>query len=136
MNIEFSGRLNLQKLGHVISGSKFCVVPSLWYENMPYSILEAFSYGKTVVASRIGGIPEIVTKNVNGELFEPGNIMDFCEKINHLWKNPGISDRLGKKAKNDVERKYNSFIHYKKLMSAYKRVIRTRKINYFIRSRT
>ena len=57
------------------------VVPSIWEENNPLAILEAFAAGVPVVASRIGGIPEIVSHGTNGLLFEPGNVDDLARAL-------------------------------------------------------
>jgi glycosyltransferase involved in cell wall biosynthesis len=119
-NIELLGYLNQSKLSRTISNSSFIVVPSLWYENMPYSILEAFAHGKPVVASKIGGIPEIVRSGKNGFLVEPGKSKEFAKKIQFLWNRPKLLKKLGLRAKNDVENKYNSQMHYNKLMGLYK----------------
>jgi glycosyltransferase involved in cell wall biosynthesis len=60
LKIQFLGHKNQNELKEIIKNSLAVVVPSLWYENCPLSILEAFSFGKTVIASNLGGIPELV----------------------------------------------------------------------------
>src|SRR5262249_53249113 len=57
------------------------VVPSIWAENSPLVIGEAFLAGLPVVASRIGGIPEIVADGRNGLLFEPGDASDLARSL-------------------------------------------------------
>ena len=47
--------------------------PSEWYENCPFSVIESQMYATPVVASDIGGIPELIKENVTGVLFEAGN---------------------------------------------------------------
>ncbi len=49
------------------------LVPSLWCENAPLAVIEAAAYGLSVVASRIGGIPELVREGRTGLLFPPGD---------------------------------------------------------------
>ncbi|MEM1805007.1 MAG: glycosyltransferase family 4 protein [Nanopusillaceae archaeon] len=70
----------------------FIVVPSIWYENFPTVVIEANYFGKPVIASKIGGIPEIVKPKLNGDLFAPGNtgeltikILEFINNINY-WR--------------------------------------------------
>ena len=106
-----------------IAGSLFVIVPSLWYENMPYTILESYSLGKPVVASRIGGIPEIVEDVKNGLLFKPGDSNDLAKKIRLLWNNPKIAERLGREGLKTVKKKFSPEVHYKKLIGIYERVI-------------
>ncbi|MEK7203249.1 MAG: glycosyltransferase, partial [Patescibacteria group bacterium] len=62
------------------------VIPSIWFENMPFSLLESLAIGKIVIASRIGGIPEIIKDGVNGILFDPNNSDDLAKKINQSQK--------------------------------------------------
>nr|MBP7061112.1 glycosyltransferase [Candidatus Moranbacteria bacterium] len=60
------------------------VVPSEWYENTPYALLETLSSGTPVIAARIGSLPERVRDGYNGFLFAPGDVKDLAEKITQL----------------------------------------------------
>ena len=123
-NLEFLGRLDKKDLEKYITNSLFCVVPSLWYENMPYSVLEAFALGKPVIASRIGGLPELVKNGENGYLFKPGGVSDLINKIIKLLENPELIRKMGEKARKDAEKKYTPEIHYRRLIMLYKKAIR------------
>jgi GT2 family glycosyltransferase/glycosyltransferase involved in cell wall biosynthesis len=70
------------------------VVPSIWEENSPLVIREAFAAGVPVVASRIGGIPETVAHDVNGLLFEPGSVEDLTRQLRRLIDEPDLLVRL------------------------------------------
>jgi GT2 family glycosyltransferase/glycosyltransferase involved in cell wall biosynthesis len=70
------------------------VVPSTWPENSPLVIHEAFLAGIPVIASRIGGIPEVVSDGRNGLLFEPGNASDLARVIKRLLDDPALYYRL------------------------------------------
>ena len=70
------------------------VVPSIWEENSPIVIREAFAAGVPVIASRIGGIPETVTDEVNGLLFEPGDVGDLARQLRRLIEEPDLLPRL------------------------------------------
>ena len=56
-NIRMLGYLNKEKLKDVLRKSSFIILPSICYENSPYSIIEAQAIGKAVICSKIGGIP-------------------------------------------------------------------------------
>ena len=72
-NIIFYNKLNTEYLNKIYLNSDILIFPSLTYENCPTVILEAFSFGLPVIASRIGGVPELVENDKTGWLFEPCN---------------------------------------------------------------
>ncbi len=77
VNIENKGFLSGKELVSVISGAALTVVPSEWYENCPFSVIESLMYSTPVLGADIGGIPELIKSGVNGELFESGNYADL-----------------------------------------------------------
>lgn len=83
-NVRYEGFVTGPDLERVISSARCIVVPSLWYENAPAVILDAYARGRPVIASRIGGIPEIVEHDVTGLLVEPGDINELTAAINRL----------------------------------------------------
>ncbi len=85
--------------------SLLCVAPSLW-ENFPYVILEAMACGKAVVASRIGGIAEIIKDGENGILSEPGSVLQLAEKINKILGDQEMQRELGRNARRYIEENY------------------------------
>ncbi len=107
----------------LIRDCKFVVLPSEWYENYPYAVLEAFACGKAVIGSRTGGIPELVIDNETGLTFEMGNSDELSQKISHLLKNPEIALRLGENARSFVKQELNPEKHYEKLMEVYMKLI-------------
>jgi glycosyltransferase involved in cell wall biosynthesis len=88
--IHFMGGYNNEDLGQILEGIDILVVPSLWYENSPLVIQEAFLSQIPVIASRVGGIPELVKDGVNGLLFNAGDIKDLKEKLEYIIAKPGI----------------------------------------------
>lgn len=85
---------NVEFLGHVTNTtavyqvSDVTVVPSLWSEPFGRVIIESMACGTPVIASRTGGIPEILTANFEKELFEPGNVQAILETLNQIidWR--------------------------------------------------
>ncbi len=87
--LQYVGFVAHDKLDALFSKVHAMILPSLAYENSPTSIGEAFAYGLPVIASHIGGIPELVQDGVNGVLFEPGNfeaLVLAMEKVTKEWK--------------------------------------------------
>jgi len=70
-SIQFMGGFNHEDVSAIFSEIDVLFFPSIWNENCPLTILEAFASKTPVIASRIGGIPELVDDGVNGLLFNP-----------------------------------------------------------------
>lgn len=71
------------------------LVLSSHMEANPVSIMEGLACGKPVVATRVGSIPETVHDGVSGFLVEPGNADEMSARIEHLFRNPAISQEMG-----------------------------------------
>lgn len=89
-DITFMGFFENHRVAEVMSGIDVLVVPSIWPENSPLAIHEAFLAGVPVIASRIGGMPELVRHGQNGLLFETGNPADLLAKMEYLIDNPSL----------------------------------------------
>jgi glycosyltransferase involved in cell wall biosynthesis len=120
---EFRGHLGGIELEAAISGAALIVVPSEWNENGPISILEAMAYGKPIVASHIGGIPELVREGKTGLLFEPGSVDQLSDKITMLLGNRALREAFGRSAREVVEAEYSLKAHGSALISLYEAVV-------------
>lgn len=69
-NVEFYGFKKGDELTDIIRNSRAVVIPSEWYENGPYSAIEAMALGKPLIVSNLGGLPELVSDKVNGLIFD------------------------------------------------------------------
>ncbi|HIV90281.1 MAG TPA: glycosyltransferase family 4 protein [Candidatus Eisenbergiella stercoravium] len=117
-NVENRGFVSGEMLYRLIAEAAFCVVPSEWYENCPFSVMESQIYGTPVLASAIGGIPELVKNGETGELFTPGNVDELREKTERLWKD---RERLGRYTENCRSVRFDTTEEYcEKLMEVYK----------------
>lgn len=92
--IRLAGTFTHDRLAEVYGGLDLLVVPSLWYENSPNAILEAQAFQVPVIASNLGGIPELVQDEVNGLLFEPGNPAALARQLHRAVAEPGLLARL------------------------------------------
>ena len=86
-NIRNRGFLSGEEMTDMIRDAAFTVFPSEWYENCPYSVIESQLAGTPVLASDLGGTPELLIQGVTGDLFEAGNAEELAEKIRELWEN-------------------------------------------------
>lgn len=117
------GRLDIAAVRSEMSKARALVFPSEWYEGMPMTILEAFSCGTPVIASRLGAMREIVTEGETGILFEPGNAADLAEKLQWAGKHPVEMQQMGDRARKDYEAKYTAARNYELLMDVYDQAI-------------
>lgn len=83
------------------------VIPSVWQDALPLSVMEPMAIGKPVVATRVGGIPEMVVDGTTGLLVEPGDPEELARAIRHLLCNPAVARRFGKAARERVASKFS-----------------------------
>jgi glycosyltransferase involved in cell wall biosynthesis len=126
-NVRLVGFVSGEAKKQLFREASLCVVPSEWYENCSLSVLEAFAWGKPVVASRLGGLPEQVKPGFTGLLFEPGNVSDLGEKIRYLIAHPDEASTMGRNARTLIEQVYSPEAHYNKLTGIYQEAIARRR---------
>ena len=93
-NIVYHGFVTGSEKEELLSTADMLVLPSVCYENAPVSVLEAYQHGVPVIASRIGGLPELVEEGVSGLLFEPGDTADLFDKIRTVITRPALLTAL------------------------------------------
>jgi glycosyltransferase involved in cell wall biosynthesis len=126
---EFTGHLGGDALGRLISSASLVVVPSECDENCPLSVLEAMAYAKPVVASRVGGIPELVGDGETGLLFQAGNRHDLLAKIQTIMNDVDLRSRFGRIGRAVVESEYSLENHGRTLLSIYEGLSRTGQVS-------
>jgi GT2 family glycosyltransferase len=92
--VRFRGAIPHKRVAAAFASIDLLVVPSIWPENSPLVIQEAFLAGVPVVASRIGGIPEAVVDGVNGLLVRPDDPDDLARALRRFLDEPGLLDAL------------------------------------------
>lgn len=118
--VVFTGFKHGKELEELISRSTCIVCPAIWYENMPNTVIEAYAYGKPVVASRVGSLAEIVEDGKTGFLFEMRNSKDMAEKLRKFVFEEGLSAQLGKQARALCEERYNTVKHMEEVVKILK----------------
>ena len=122
-NVKFLGHLGPEKLHEFYQNSRFVIVPSIWHETFGLVAAEAMAHGLPVIASRMGGLPELVEDGTTGFLFEAGDARDLGQKMKVLWNDPELCRRMGKKARVKAGLKYSKETYYRRLMEVYERAI-------------
>lgn len=123
LNVQMEGFCTEEQLAELYRHSAFTVVPSEWYENAAMSVLESFAYGKPVLASNIGGNPELVAEGETGRLFPAGNVGGLAEAVREMWANKNELSKMGKHARHLVEMRFSQEQRLSALLAIYNEVI-------------
>ena len=124
-SIVLEGHCGGSRLAELYRNAAFVVVPSEWYENAPMSILESFAYGKPVIGTRIGGIPELITEGEHGHLVDPGAKDQLRSSIQRLWNDQAAQRTMGRNARQLIETKFAQSSRTASLMNIYQSVCGT-----------
>lgn len=117
--VKLLGFLNADEMKEQIRKSKFVVVPSIWYENCPYSVMETLAIGKPVIGANIGGIPELVKDNRSGLIYKYDDVNDLTEKMNKLFTDKKLVEEFSKNAKEDASKLYGKETYYENIIRIY-----------------
>lgn len=119
--VEFLDRVGPEALAAMIRECRAVVLPAVWYENASLAVLEAFACGKPVIASRIGGNPELVQAGVNGWLVPPGDEGALAEVLREVDAMPDAAlEALGRRAHDWVHRHRGPDRYYDAMLSLYR----------------
>ncbi len=113
--IRFFGYKTGEELKNLVFNSKVVVLPSKWYENGPFSAIEAMSMGKPLIVSSLGGLPELIVENENGYVYN--NLNELQECLQKLFKLDNLTylDKC-KKSLKIARNKYNPNLYYENLI--------------------
>ena len=121
--ITLLGYQNQDSIHKYITNSRFVVIPSICNENCPYSVLEAMEIGKPIVASRIGGIPELIADGENGYLYKADDINELKEKLTLLLDDDEKVNSFAQKSRELYESYYSPDSYYNELIKIYNKVM-------------
>ncbi|MCX6043826.1 MAG: glycosyltransferase [Chloroflexi bacterium] len=98
----FVGMFRRQELPAIMAQTDIFVLPSI-LEGLPLSVIEAMAYGCPIVATAVGGIPELIEDGVNGLLCQPADSAGLAQQIQTLIEDARLRDRLGSAARHAYE---------------------------------
>lgn len=113
-NIEFLGHLDSEGVDKLLAGARFSVVPSEWYENNPFSVIESLCAGTPVLGAKIGGIPELITDD-NGITFTSCDIENLKSAIKKAWDTSWDNSEISR----DALARFSPDRHYDTLCKIY-----------------
>ena len=120
--VSFLGQVEASEVSELLRNARALVVPSVWYEGQPRVIVEAFAAGVPVLASRIGGLPELVQDGINGYLADPADEDGWRRALEAI----GDDDRsrgLGAGASETWQRRFTPAIALRETEDVYAGVI-------------
>lgn len=125
-NVRLRGALPPHATAIHIAQAAIVVVPSRWYENAPYVVLEAMAAGVPIIAADIGGLPELVRHGENGLLVPPRDAAALDTSIAMLYRDEVKRTAMGAQARTLVREQYGAEQHYQLLNTLYRDCIARR----------
>ncbi len=121
-NVTFVGKYKHDQLGALMGEVDWVVVPSIWWENSPLVIQEAFAHGKPVICSDLGGMAEKVSDGVNGLHFRVGDPRSLAKTIRRAIESPELWEEL----RGGIPRIYPMAEHLPVVSKLYERLLEQR----------
>jgi glycosyltransferase involved in cell wall biosynthesis len=122
-NVTFTGAISGEAARAAMTRAALLVMPSLWYEGFPMTLLEAFARATPVIASRIGSLAELVEDGVTGRLFSPGDPAALATMIEAMLTDPVASARIGEAARSVAADRYDPSTNGARLEEIYRDAI-------------
>jgi glycosyltransferase involved in cell wall biosynthesis len=113
------GWLQAEDIYERMRRAAYLVMPSLWYENFPRTLLEAFANGLPVIASRLGALRELIEHGRTGLLFEAGSSEDLARHLAWAEAFPEKMRAMGENARAVYEARFTSRENYGRLIAIY-----------------
>ena len=110
------------KVDEYLDLSDIVILPS-YKEGMPNSLLEAMSAGKPIIATRIGGIPDLIIDQKNGLLIQPGDVSKLAHSIEYLLDNPAIANEMGEQGARIATSEFSVKKAVDSIIKIYKEII-------------
>jgi glycosyltransferase involved in cell wall biosynthesis len=112
------GWLGREAAGQLLSRASVFVLPS-YAEGLPMSVLEAMAAGCPVVATRVGGIPDLITDGVDGLLVPPGDPHALAAALERILRDPAFARQLGNAARQTIANRYTAERSLERLEQLY-----------------
>jgi len=121
--VEFVGFVEGEQKAQLLARAKALVVPSVWLEHQPISVMEASFAATPTVAACIGGLPEMVHNGHTGLLFESGNVAELASRLQWCGDHPGELQRMGANARQFAQEHFSEKSNYEELMALYAKAV-------------
>ena len=116
---EYGGAVSHARILEAYREARLAVVPSIWPEPLPRAALEAQSAGVPVVASRAGGITDVLTDGESGVLVRPGDPAELADAVARVWQDHALRLRLGRGGLASVRQRFSADAVCNRTIQAY-----------------
>ncbi|MGH7776438.1 MAG: glycosyltransferase [Candidatus Dormibacterales bacterium] len=117
--VRFLGRVDKETVKDLMALSSAVVVPSRWHENQPMVVLEAFAAGVPVVATSLGGLPELVEDGVTGQVVPPVDPAALARALAALAADPARALGMGTRARRLAGEEFAPARHLDRVLAVY-----------------
>jgi glycosyltransferase involved in cell wall biosynthesis len=123
--VEWLGARDHESVLSLMKDAWMLLLPSLYYENLPMVVPEAFAAGLPVIASDVGSVGGLIEHGQTGLRVPPGDAAALAAAARWLWRRPGDRMRMGRSARLAFEQTYTAERNYRALMAIYARVMKS-----------
>jgi glycosyltransferase involved in cell wall biosynthesis len=121
--LRFLGRKPREEVPALVLDADATILPSEWYENAPLALLESLALGRPVMASRIGGIPELLDDGETGWLFTAGDRIDL-QRVLEAWRDdPAARRQRGERALGAARERFHPRDAFARTLALYHEVL-------------
>ena len=121
--VTFTGALAPEAAQKLVKNSRVLIAPSIWYETFGLVVIEAFSHGRPVIASRVGALAELVTHGIDGLTTRPMDVTELSGALDQILGNARLTDTLGDNARQTFLKRYTPQRNFGELMRIYRYAI-------------
>jgi glycosyltransferase involved in cell wall biosynthesis len=105
-----------------LKSSHIFLLPS-YAEGLPISILESMASGLTIISSKVGAIPEVITEGINGYLIDAGDYKTLADRILLLIENENLRNTMSKNNVKKIEEQYDIYVVTDSVRNIYKSIV-------------
>ncbi|MGQ0619305.1 MAG: glycosyltransferase family 4 protein [Panacagrimonas sp.] len=109
--VQFLGNVEAGQIPDLLRGAICAVMPALWFENLPNTLIESMACGTPVVASDIGSLATAVSDGIDGLLARSGDAADLADKLERLISDRALRVRLSEGARQAATTRYSPKVH-------------------------
>ncbi len=125
-SIKFLGAQPREQVFELLKNAKMLLFPSIWYECLPYTLLEAFAIGTPVIVSKIGSIESMVRPGETGLHAEPGSGTSWASAVREAASDPDKLLRISKASRANFEQNYATDANYARMIEIYQDAVGAR----------